>query len=287
MGRHSAPAQPAAQKGRRGEAKPEKPRSQRGLSFSTVLGEILLTVGVLALLFAFYESYWTNIASAKLQAEASQKLDDEWKEESMRANPRQKLQPELGTAFARMYIPTFGSDFNFAIVEGTADADLIAGPGHYADTQMPGQPGNFAVAGHRVGKGAPFNDLGSLKSCDAIVVETVDTWNTYRILPIGVDGDARRQAAHECLSPQQAERVAAGDYSDVQGRYITLPSDVSTIGAKPGILGHQASPDLESMMTLTTCHPQFSNAERMIVHAMLVESHPKDGTYRPAALEES
>ncbi|NTS21801.1 sortase, partial [Bacteroides fragilis] len=26
----------------------------------------------------------------------------------------------------------------------------------------------------------------------------------------------------------------------------------------------------EALLTLTTCHPQFSNAERMIVHAMEV-----------------
>ena len=47
-------------------------------------------------------------------------------------------------------------------------------------------------------------------------------------------------------------------------------------------------PTQESLITLTTCHPQFSNAERMIVHGMLTEQIPKDSSgTRPAVLEES
>lgn len=40
------------------------------------------------------------------------------------------------------------------------------------------------MAGHRVGKGAPFNDLGALEACDAVVVETKQEWVTYRVLPM-------------------------------------------------------------------------------------------------------
>ena len=131
-------------------------------SIRQIVGELLLTAGVLLLLFAFYEAYWTNVESGKLQDQARAELDDTWR------NPRQQLNPELGEAFARMYIPSFGADFEFAIVEGTEDEALLRGPGHYTETQMPGEVGNFAVAGHRVGKGAPFNDLGALQACGAI-----------------------------------------------------------------------------------------------------------------------
>ena len=34
----------------------------RRITVSQVIGELLLTFGVLLLLFAFYESFWTNIA---------------------------------------------------------------------------------------------------------------------------------------------------------------------------------------------------------------------------------
>ena len=217
-----------------------------------VLGELILTIGVVLLLFAFYEAYWTNVESGQLQEEASARLEEQWR------NPRQKLEPELGEAFAQLYIPAFGSDYHFAIIEGTDEEDLLRGPGRYVDSQMPGEVGNFAVAGHRVGKGAPFNDLGALKTCDDIVVETQTERITYRVLPI--DGD---QA--DCFNDIPPE------YSPVAGRHITTPGDISVTNAVPE---SDAEPSRE-ILTLTTCHPQFSNAERMIVHAMEVEKEEK------------
>ncbi|WP_027012860.1 class E sortase [Corynebacterium freiburgense] len=255
----------------------------RRLSFTQVLGELFITAGVLFFLFAFYESYWTNLEANRQQTRVSDKLDEQWKN----VNPRQKLAPELGEAFARMYIPAFGSDFHFAIVEGTSDEDLLAGPGRYTESQFPGDPGNFAVAGHRVGKGAPFNDLGNLNTCDAIVVETSTAWQIYRVLPIDAQGEQRRSEALHCLSPEQAERLTTGDYSGVNGRIITVPGDIATIHPIPGVATTEINPGMESLMTMTTCHPQFSNAERMIVHAMLVRSEPKQQGQRPAELEES
>lgn len=213
-----------------------------------VLGELMLTIGVVLLLFAFYEAYWTNVESGQLQEEASADLEEQWR------NPRQKMEPELGEAFAQLYIPTFGSDYHFAIIEGTNEDDLLRGPGRYVDSQMPGEMGNFAVAGHRVGKGAPFNDLGKLETCDDIVVETQTERITYRVLPI--DGE---QA--DCFNGIPPE------YSHVVGRHITTPGDVSVTNPVPE---SDAAPNRE-ILTLTTCHPQFSNAERMIVHAMEVE----------------
>ena len=41
--------------------------AQRRIGVSQVIGELILTVGVLPLLFAFYESYWTNAASNRMQ----------------------------------------------------------------------------------------------------------------------------------------------------------------------------------------------------------------------------
>ena len=217
-----------------------------------VLGELMLTIGVVLVLFAFYEAYWTNVESGQLQEEASADLEEQWR------NPRQKMEPELGEAFAQLYIPTFGSDYHFAIIEGTNEDDLLRGPGRYVDSQMPGEMGNFAVAGHRVGKGAPFNDLGKLETCDDIVVETQTERITYRVLPI--DGE---QA--DCFNGIPPE------YSHVVGRHITTPGDVSVTNPVPE---SDAAPNRE-ILTLTTCHPQFSNAERMIVHAMEVEKEEK------------
>ena len=248
------------------------------ISLRQILGELLLTAGAVLLLFAFYEAYWTNVESGKLQEQAQGELDETWQ------NPRKQLNPKLGEAFARMYIPAFGDDFQFAIVEGTDDNDLLRGPGHYENTQMPGEAGNFAVAGHRVGKGAPFNDLGSLKTCDAIVVETQTSWVTYRVLPVPGE-DAPNL---DCFNAPQKEKLHA-EYAQAQGRHITVPGDISVLEPVPSL--SDASPS-EGVLTLTTCHPQFSNAERMIIHAMEVENLPKTASsaasaQRPAALEEN
>ena len=42
-----------------------------------VLGELMLTIGVVLLLFAFYEAYWTNVESGQLQEEASADLEEQ------------------------------------------------------------------------------------------------------------------------------------------------------------------------------------------------------------------
>ena len=49
-----------------------------------------------------------------------------------------------------------------------------------------------------------------------------------------------------------------------------------------------AEPDatLESMLSLTTCHPLYSNSERLIVHAVLVETISKTSGTIPAAFQE-
>lgn len=108
----------------------------------SVFGEVLLTFGIIAPLFAFWEVYWTNLQSGRQQSGVTRELASEWNDK----NPRPLKEPTEGTAFARLSIPSFGSDFSFSVVKGVTDEDLNIGPGHYMDTQEPGQPGNFAIA---------------------------------------------------------------------------------------------------------------------------------------------
>lgn len=238
-----------------------------------VVGELLVTLGVLLLLFAFYEAFWTNLQAGRLQDQAESDLETTWQ------NPRTSHSPELGDAFARLYVPSYGSDWAFAVLEGTSDEILWAGPGHYPETQLPGEPGNFAVAGHRVGKGAPFNDLGSLRTCDAVVVETATEWITYRVLPVSPADDPA-----SCFTPEQTRRITAGDYAGIPGRHITTPGDVGVLDPVPGSGARGVDSGMEAILTLTTCHPQFSNAERMVIHAMEVATEPKADGHRPTAL---
>ncbi|WP_420880486.1 class E sortase [Rhodococcus sp. (in: high G+C Gram-positive bacteria)] len=251
-----------------------------------VVGELLLTAGVVLLLFVFYEAFWTNIVSGRLQEEVDNSLEESWGRGAGATGdePVAPPTPALGEGFARLHIPAL--DAAYAVVEGTRSEDLRAGPGHYVDTQMPGEPGNFALAGHRIGTGAVFQHLDRLAACDAVIVETEFHWVTYRVLPLETSATDRRAVAASCLSPEQTERVAAGDYAHVQGRHITTPDHIEVVNPMPGAPWVEPHTGLESTLTLTTCHPLFSNAERMIVHAVRVETIPKSAGVEPAALQE-
>ncbi|CAM2975117.1 class E sortase [Prescottella defluvii] len=263
---------------------PDRPRPRAG----QILGELLLTAGVLVLLFVVYEAFWTNLVSGRLQDEVNTRLEQSWGDDARAAGdePVARPAPALGEGFARVHLPALGSGAAYAVVEGTRNEDLRAGPGHYPETQMPGEAGNFALAGHRIGTGAVFQHLDQLEACDAVVVETASHWMTYRLLPLEAPSADRRAAADACLSPEQADRVSDGDYAHLQGRHITVPGDIEVVNPMPGAPWVEAGPGLESMLTLTTCHPLFSNAERMIVHGILVETIPKSAGHLPAALQE-
>lgn len=257
------------------------PRRQRGDGVRAairVMGELFITMGMVVLLFVFYAVYVTDWLSALKQQEATEALNDQW------SNPRGLVdRPIEGDGIAKMYIPSFGPDFVFTVLQGTGEETLATGPGHYIDTAMPGQPGNFAVAGHRVGKGAPFNDLDLLSSCDAIVVETAGQWFVYRVLPL--QGEAGDWATTNATAPQCAGVAPLpAPYSDVVGKKIVLPSQDEVIAPVPGRPGVVPPPGQAGLITLTTCHPQFSARERLIVHGVLVAQYPKVPGQRPGEL---
>lgn len=269
----------------------DRPRPRSRVSGGQIIADLLLTVGVLLALFVVYESFWTNLASGRLQDEASAQLEDRWSDSPVATDDPAPLPvPALGEAFSRVHLPTLGQDAVYTVLQGTRDEDLRTGPGHYVGTQMPGELGNFALAGHRNGSGAVFQHLDRLDSCDAVIVETEAQWLTYRLVPVEKDGPERRTAAKKCLTPEQTERITLGDYSHVQGQHITTPEAVEVIAPIPGVpetgSGSEPAPALERMLTLTTCHPQFSNAERLIIHAVLVETTSKSDGVLPAALSE-
>ena len=266
--------------GKGGTATKEKPApaplGKGGVAIRTA-GEILITLGLVVLLFMVYELYVTDLFSAGKQSEASDQLDGEW------AHDR-TLHPELidGKAFARIHIPTFGVDYNFTIQEGTDDAALEVGPGHYKGTSLPGEPGNFAVAGHRVGKGAPFNDLDNLSSCDQIVIETSTDFYIYKVLPhddeiedwtTGKGKDPQCKGVSTLRDPNATD---GGAYSETFGRKVVLPSNgaaVNPVPYKPADTLPKAQQ--AALMTLTTCHPQFSDRQRLIIHAVLTNQYAK------------
>jgi sortase A len=75
-----------------------------------------------------------------------------------------------GDALGRIEAP--GMDgLNMVFVQGTDEASLELGPGHYPETAMPGQGRTIAIAGHRTTYLAPFRHIDSMKPGDKITLK--------------------------------------------------------------------------------------------------------------------
>jgi len=237
-------------------------------TFVRGVGQTFLTLGVVLLLLAAYEVWFTDVVNHRTQKQLTSTLEKQWQDggdDPTVGEPGQKVRSiPLGDAFALIYIPDFGTDYVFTVVEGTGVNELNDGPGHYVDTSLPGEVGNMAIAGHRVGKGSPFLNLDKLKAGSAIVIRTKSYWYTYRVLGDRATGDA------DAVS-------SAG----IPGREIVDPSKVSVVAPVPDKPGAKPT---RRMLTLTTCHPKFTARQRMVIHAELEGAPSPVGKGTPPSL---
>ncbi|OYD61133.1 class E sortase [Rhodococcus sp. OK302] len=242
-------------------------------------GDALLTLGLIGALFIVYEVYWTDISSDRKQRTVTEQLDQVWAQQD--SAQFRSAAPEIDgpVGFAKIRIPRFGSDFQMTVVKGTSDADLEVGPGQYEGSADPGQVGNFAVAGHRVGKGSPFNDIDALQTCDAVVIETLTVWYTYRVLPSAAEASewgTERKPARCTADPTPVTSLPA-PYQRALGQQVVDPNEVGVISPVPMDPSYAEAPEGGvALLTLTTCTPRFSATDRLVVQAMLVNSTPKD-----------
>ncbi|WP_461021979.1 class E sortase [Thalassiella azotivora] len=214
------------------------------------VGELFITAGCLLLLFVAWQLWWTDVEADREQAAITEALQREWEQtpavptqlpaEPVDHGPPPDLEaPADGDAFGILHVPAFGPDWQTRpVVEGTGLDLLERGIGHYEGSAMPGEVGNFSLAGHRVTYGRPFHQIAELQAQDALVVETADAWYVYRV------------REHQIVTPDRVDVVAA------------VPGDP------------QAQPT-ERLITLTACHPMYSARERYIVHGVLERWQPK------------
>jgi LPXTG-site transpeptidase (sortase) family protein len=217
------------------------------------VGELCITLGLILLLFAAYEVWGKTAAVNAHQNDLDSQLAQDWggvpaapsASASVGTGPKAApLPPPGGKAIARLYIPRLGKQW--IVVQGVTPGDIRFAPGHYPTSAMPGQTGNFSVAGHRTP--AIFWDLDKIHNGDDMVVETKDTWYVYKTSQI------------EIVSPHAVQVVAP------------VPNQP---GKKP----------TQQMITLTTCNPKFNNYQRLIVHGVLDQSQTRArGQGRPAVL---
>jgi sortase A len=79
---------------------------------------------------------------------------------------REARNAPAGAALGTLAIPTLG--VHFPLIQGTTGSSLALGPGHYRETDLPGEGGTIAIAGHRTTYLAPFRDINELAPGDLI-----------------------------------------------------------------------------------------------------------------------
>ncbi|TFD69206.1 class E sortase [Cryobacterium sp. Hb1] len=241
--------------------RPRRAKSSK-ITVIGVLGELLITAGILVLLFLGWQLWWNDMIMANSQTSAASEISQDWIEQNTstprpvpivdpaepstvpvsvdNGEPVVAAVPANATAFAVLYVPRFGADYHRTIAEGTGHDVLNSnrlGIGHYAGTQMPGEVGNFALAAHRSAFGGGMHLIHELQLGDAIYVQTADGYYTYR-------------------------------YRDTE--YVA-PSQVQVLASVPNRPDAKA---IDRIITLTSCNPLYSTAERIIAYGVLESWQP-------------
>jgi sortase A len=226
-------------------------RNQR-VSVIGVLGELLITAGVLVLLFLGWQLWFDALVDGNAQNAEAHEQSQEWNRGAPAAAPASPERPDPGEPvvaeapgeaekFAVLIVPRLGADWAKPIREGIGTKDVLnLGIGHYPGTAMPGEVGNAAFAGHRTGYGNPLFDIVQLRVGDKIYVETADGWYQYGFRSM---------------------------------EYV-MPDGVGVLDPVPQVSGAQPG---DRIITITSCNPAYSASERVIAYGVYETWYPRAG----------
>lgn len=213
------------------------------MTVTGVLGELLITAGVVVLLFLGWQLWFNDlVVGSQLRGESVQQAQ-QWDKDVATAvqgtpeSPPVPAKPADQSVFALMIVPRFGADFYRPIAEGTGTRAVLNKGliGHYPTTQLPGEPGNFALAAHR---SSPFDKVNQLQVGDRLYIETADGWYEYTF----------------------------------RNLEFVLPSGVGVIDPVPQSAGGAAA---DRFLTLTTCNPIYSVEERIVAYSLYSGFYPR------------
>lgn len=233
----------------RGRARSGSKRPRRRVSIVGVAGELLITAGVLVLLFLGWQQWLGDIIEGHQLYGQSVHQSQEWiKAAGPTKAPADPAAPPViaaslanGKTFGILYVPRFGADYARPIAQGTSLSVLNKGNlGHYPTTQMPGAVGNFMVASHRKAYGGDLEHINNLRVGDHIFVGTADGWYQYT-------------------------------FRNLQ---FVEPTDVAILDPVPDQPGLQAG---DRIITLQSCNPFFSTAERIMAYGTFDTFYPVSG----------
>jgi sortase A len=216
----------------------------RGRTLIRRLGEALLILGVLLLVWGFVVWRWGDPVTAAYTGWQQRRLADAYERVVERYAGQQavrtvhtsspaptqravrraargfRLDAKEGDPIGRIRVARLG--LNMILVNGTDTSSLRRGPGRDRRTFMPGEGELVYIAGHRTTYAAPFSHIDRLKPGDRVVLE----------MPYGrfVYGVTRSVI------------VPADDLSRLRSHH-------------------------REVIALQACHPRFSARERYIVYA--------------------
>ena len=207
-----------------------------------ILGELFITAGIFVLLFLGWQVWLNDLIVGHEQEKIAGQLSQNWgKDSAMAPAPAKRpdpgdpvigVAPDNAVQFATLIVPRFGADYRRPIAEGVGIDDVLdVGIGHYPGTPMPGSVGNVGFAAHRTTYGAPFSNIATLELGDSIYIETEAGWYRYVFRSL---------------------------------EYVH-PTGVGVLDPVPQVSG--AVPT-DRLLTMTSCNPKFSAAERIIAYSV-------------------
>jgi sortase A len=151
----------------------------------------------------------------------------------------------IGQGLTRLVIDNARVKVNVLVVEGTTVAALRAGAGHYTNTPYPcGPAGNVGIAGHRTTYGRPFNRINYMKPGDTVTL----------ITPVS-------RCVYQVVAPSA---ITAAPGAETSNPFIVLPTNQGVVDQEP------AASLRDHWLTLTSCNPPGSAAQRIILRLTMV-----------------
>jgi len=152
------------------------------------VGNIFIILGLTLLLFVVYEEFGTSLVTNHRQTVLADVFDSELHiPPAPGATPTANPKPVTPVHYVgprplfRLTIPRLGHGWSRIVVQGVSLYALAYGPGHYPQTQMPGQVGTVGIACHRTGWGNPCININQMQVGDLIYIDTPDGRYTYRV----------------------------------------------------------------------------------------------------------
>jgi sortase A len=244
-------------------------RSTRRFSIVGALGELLITAGVVVLLFIGWQLWFTELTVGHEQRVEANEQSKAWNEQVAASTPPAPLPsddpsdeptdepseptdlpwieppveaaPAANQRLGMLIVPRWGADYYRTIAEGISMTEVLdrGRLGRYSNTSMPGAVGNFAIAAHRMGHGGSLHYVDELRLGDHIYVETASGWYQYEFRNL---------------------------------EYVR-PTGVGVLDPVPQ---SPSTPPTERYITLTSCNPEHTSHERIIAYGVLTHFFPRD-----------